>query len=77
MDIFIHDNAFYKKLKLTVIMEGRGAPVKCSMTSQLDFLIGGVCGVLGVLGVCGCEDGVEALEPDVLNSNSTRGLLPS
>lgn len=59
------------------MMEGRGAPVKCSMTSQLDFLMGGVCGVFGVLGVCGCEDGVESLEPDVLNSNSIRGLPPS
>jgi len=62
---------------LTVMTEGRGAPVKCSMTSQLDFLIGGVCGVLGVLGVCGCEDGVMALEPGGSNSNSMRGLPPS
>lgn len=60
-----------------MMMEGRGAPVKCSMTSQLDFLIGGVCGVFGVLGVCGCEDGVEGLEPGVSNSSSTRGLPPS
>jgi len=62
---------------LTVMTEGRGAPVKCSMTSQLDFLIGGVCGVLGVLGVCGCEDGVMTLEPGGSNSSSMRGLPPS
>jgi len=39
--------------------------------------MGGVCGVFGVLGVFGCEDGVEGLELDVLNSNSIRGLPPS
>lgn len=75
-DNIVHLIKHEEKL-LTVMMEGRGAPVKCSMTSQLDFLMGGVCGVFGVLGVCGCEDGVEGLEPDVLNSNSTRGLPPS
>lgn len=58
-------------------MEGRGAPVKCSITSQLDFLEG-VWGVRGVLGVCGWgEDGVEGLDPGGSRSNSTLGFPPS
>lgn len=57
-------------------MEGRGAPVKCSITSQLDFLEG-VWGVRGVLGVCGWEDGVEDLEPGGSRSNSILGFPPS
>lgn len=62
---------------LTVTMEGRGAPVKCSITSQFDFLEG-VWGVRGVLGVCGWgEDGVEDLEPGGSSSNSTLGFPPS
>lgn len=47
--------------------------MKCSITSQFDFL-SGVCGVRGVLGVCGCEDGVEDLDPGGSSSNSTLGL---
>lgn len=60
-------------------MEGRGGPVKCSITSQLDFLTGvcGVFGVLGVWGVCGWDEGVEGFDPGGSRSNSTRGLPPS
>lgn len=62
---------------ITVIIDGRGAPVKCSITSQLDLRTG-VCGVLGVFGECGCELGVGALELISRSSNnSTAGLTLS
>lgn len=66
------------ELCLTVTIDGLGAPVKCSITSQFDFLIG-VWGVRGVFGECGCELGVCALEVTVSwsSSKSTLGFLLS
>lgn len=62
---------------LTVTMDGRGAPVKCSITSQFDFF-NGVWGVLGVFGECGCELGVPARELDSRSkSNVVAGFFPS